>query len=211
MKLVSAEFVTSVAAGGEVPVGDLPVMALVGRSNVGKSNLINALVKHPIARSGAKPGTTRLLNVYRVSTPPHGMQPFFFIDLPGYGYARGGRNARQTFDALTSSFFDQVYVSGRCAGTRGIMMAGVLLVVDVRHAGLKSDVAALDWALEHKYPLVTVATKADRVSRAVRKHAHRTHKEALGNPKVPLVVVSTRTGEGIGQVWTELRELLRVL
>lgn len=211
MKPVSAEFVTSVAADGDVPAGGLPVIALVGRSNVGKSSLINALVKSRIARSGAKPGTTRLLNVYRVSAPPRGVTPFVLIDLPGYGYSRGDMQARRDLEALASGFFDRLTTDGKRAARSDILLAGVLLVVDIRHPSLDSDMAALSWALKSAYPLVAVATKADRISRAARKRAVQAHAKALARPpepSIPLVAVSTRTAEGIGQVWRELKGLL---
>ena len=235
MRPASAEFVTSVAAGGLVPTAGLPVVALVGRSNVGKSSLINALVKRRIARSGSKPGTTRLINVYRVSTSPTGVRPFLLVDLPGYGYARGGTKTRRTFDTLTSSFFDQVILGTGPPGADGVRLAGVLLVVDVRHPGLASDRAALAWSLERQYPVVIVATKVDRISRAARARASQTHLRAIAPsetpqvtggkarkggpvttagpalPPVPLVTVSAETGENLGHVWTELRELLRLL
>ena len=88
---IDAEFVTSAAGAGDFPRDRLPEVALVGRSNVGKSSLINALVRQPVARTSAAPGKTRLANFYRVqrgSSPP-----LYLVDLPGYGYARGGREA----------------------------------------------------------------------------------------------------------------------
>ena len=228
MRPVSAEFVTSVAAGGQVPAAGLPVVALVGRSNVGKSSLINALVKRRIARSGSKPGTTRLINVYRVPTPPSGIRPFLLVDLPGYGYARGGTQARQTFDTLTSDFFNQVTVGTRTPGTPGVRLAGVLLVVDIRHPGLKSDLAALAWSIERQYPVVVVATKADRISRAASARASEAHLRAIARPDtpteapdikdpvtdlppVPMVTVSAETGENVGKVWSKLKEMIRLL
>lgn len=194
-----------------MPAGGLPVIALVGRSNVGKSSLINALVKSRIARSGAKPGTTRLLNVYRVSVPPSGIPPFVLVDLPGYGYARGGMQARRDFDALTSSFFSRLTTGANRDARSDIHLAGVILVVDIRHPGLNSDIAALSWALESAFPLVAVATKADRISRAARNRAVQAHSKALARPpgpQIPLVAVSTRTSEGIGNVWRALKGLL---
>ena len=208
MKTVSAEFVTSVATGGDVPSGALPVIALVGRSNVGKSSLINALVKSRIARSGAKPGTTRLLNVYRVVTGGSGgRNAFIIVDLPGYGYARGGSEARREFDELTRGFFRQVDTGRGAPNSRGPRLVGLLLVVDIRHPGLAADVSAHAWAVDRQYPVVVVATKADRISRAARDRGARAHVQAL-NPSRPLLTVSTRTGDGIGKVWAQLSGLL---
>ena len=224
MRPVSAEFVASIGEGGPVLTQGLPAVALVGRSNVGKSSLINALVKRRIARSGSNPGTTRLINVYRVSTPPSRIRPFLLVDLPGYGYTRGGTQARRTFDALTRGFFEQVTVRTQPPASDGVRLAGIVLVVDVRHPGLESDLAALSWSLEHQYSVIVVATKADRISRAAGIRASRDHLRAIAHPDVPdarnasaglqpvpLVTVSTETGKNLGQVWAKLKELLRLL
>src|SRR5207247_9692594 len=110
---------------GDVPNGGLPRVAVVGRSNVGKSSLINALVRQRLARTSAAPGMTRLANLYRVA---RGIaRPFYLVDLPGYGYARGGRKSAQEFDALTASLF---------SSDRDL---AAVLVVDARHPGLDSD------------------------------------------------------------------------
>jgi len=93
---IVAEFVTSAAGAGDFPRDRLPEIAMVGRSNVGKSSLINALVRRPLARTSAAPGKTRLANFYRVqrgSSPP-----LYLVDLPGYGYARGGDASAQEFN-----------------------------------------------------------------------------------------------------------------
>src|SRR4029453_11402433 len=95
---ISAEFVTSAASAGDFPRDRLMEVALVGRSNVGKSSLINALVRRQLARTSAAPGKTRLANFYRVQ---RGTAPaFYLVDLPGYGYARGGDAASREFNAL---------------------------------------------------------------------------------------------------------------
>ena len=205
MRPLSAEFVTSVISGGALPADDLPIIALVGRSNVGKSSLINALVKRRVARSGAKPGTTRLLNLYRVATSGPKGRTFLVADLPGYGYARGGSKAQQEFGELTSEFFDQmdrVKSEGSGIGSR---LAGVILVVDIRHPGLKSDVAARTWIRDRGYNLTAIATKADRIARSRRQTARQHHSDALD---CPVELLSTRTGEGIGKVWGKLSRLL---
>src|SRR6186713_2544223 len=102
---ISAEFVTSAAGAEGFPRDRLPEVAIVGRSNVGKSSLINALVRQPLARTSAAPGKTRLANFYRVqrgSSPP-----LYLVDLPGYGYARGGGASAQEFNRLVDAYFSR--------------------------------------------------------------------------------------------------------
>jgi GTP-binding protein len=102
---ISAEFVTSAAGAGDFPRDRLPEVALVGRSNVGKSSLLNALMRRTLARTSAAPGKTRLANFYRVQ---RGASPaLFLVDLPGYGYARGGDASAHEFNALANAYFSR--------------------------------------------------------------------------------------------------------
>ncbi len=102
-RITSAEFVISAVAPRDFPSDARPEVALVGRSNVGKSSMINALLRKDIARTSASPGKTRQVNVYRVT--PAGGSPFYLMDLPGYGHAGGGPKAQQEFAALTALYF----------------------------------------------------------------------------------------------------------
>ncbi len=207
VKILSAEFVTSMTVNDRVSAEGLPVVALVGRSNVGKSTLINALVRRRIARASRSPGTTRLLNVYRLCLSARSYKSIgvMVVDLPGYGYARGGEQARHTFDELTRDFFAKA-VTGPGDATRGdrFCLAGVVLVVDVRRQGLASDLAAHAWAAARRYPLVTVATKIDRLNLAERNRAVAAHRSILGS----VIGVSGNTGEGIPEVWKALLDEL---
>lgn len=174
---------------------------MVGRSNVGKSSLINALVKRQLARTSAEPGKTRLANVYRVQRGS--MPPFYLVDLPGYGYARADRPsvgpagreaAAREFQALVEAYFSR-------PGPRG-----VLLLVDARHPGLESDLDAARWLRSQPGALAIVGTKVDKLTRAERAH-HARELETLF--QVPVALVSARTGEGLDDLWKMIASLPR--
>ena len=117
-------FELGVASLDGLPPAGAPEIAFAGRSNVGKSSLINALVRSQIARTSAAPGKTRLANFYRVAVEPR--PPFFLVDLPGFGYARGGDAAREEFDALAAGYFGSRVNDPR--------FRGVFVLVDSRPA-----------------------------------------------------------------------------
>ena len=202
MKIQTAEFVTSVGLCGPLPVARLPQIALVGRSNVGKSTLINALAHRKIARAGGAPGTTRLLNVYRILLARHRGE-LLLIDLPGYGYARGGSAANHGFDRLTLRYFDaDPNETPDRPGRTG--PAGAVLLVDARHPGIESDRQALAWLRELDLPVVVAATKVDRLKASARRAALRAHEAALEHPALP---ISAKLGNGLPAFWTALMEL----
>lgn len=209
MKILSGEFVTSIATGGSLPPSERTVVALVGRSNVGKSSLINALVKRRVARAGTAPGVTRLLNVYRVclSGGSRGNKSLTLVDLPGYGYARGGEQARHRFNKLTTEFFTGMVKPSTRLGSSAhtARLAGAILVVDSRHPGLDSDLAAHSWLVDRHCPLVVVATKSDQLKRSIEQRITRDHERALG---CNVLRVSSKTGDGIKPLWTELTRLV---
>jgi GTP-binding protein len=187
---ISAEFVTSAAGAGDFPRDRLPEVALVGRSNVGKSSLINALVRRPLARTSAAPGKTRLANFYRVQRGT--AAPLYLVDLPGYGYARGGDAAAQEFRRLTEAYFSREKA------------LAVLLLVDSRHPGLDTDVDAWSWAQALGRPAGVIGTKADKLTRAERTR-HARELESMFERPVPLV--SADTGEGLDELWKMIARL----
>jgi GTP-binding protein len=214
---IAAEFVTSATSVRDFPRDRLPEIALVGRSNVGKSSLINALVGRQLARTSAAPGKTRLVNVYRVERGSSG--PRYLVDLPGYGYARAprpstsfeatlsvpkGRQTRgtqrtskggaaaQEFRALTDAYFERP------------ADRAVLLLVDSRHPGLASDVEAWEWIRSQPCARGVVATKVDKLTRADRAR-HVREFETLFD--MPVALVSARTGEGLDDLWKMIASL----
>ncbi len=183
---IAAEFVTSAAGAGDFPREQLREVALVGRSNVGKSSLINGLVRRVIARTSAAPGKTRLANFYRVQ---RGTAPaFYLVDLPGYGYARGGDASAREFNRLTEAYFARELPAP----------IDVLLLVDARHPGLAPDLEAWQWLGTRPCGRAVVATKADKLTRTERARHHR-QLDALFD--VPVTLVSAETGEGLDELW----------
>lgn len=162
----------------------------MGRSNVGKSSLINALVRKSVARTSAAPGKTRLANFYRVK---RGAAPaLYLVDLPGYGYARGGDAAAREFQALTNSYFER-------PGARA-----VILLIDARHPGLASDLDAWAWLRSQPCPAGIVGTKVDKLTRAERAR-HGRELESLFD--APVTLVSAIDGEGLDELWKTIARL----
>ena len=187
---ISAEFVTSAAGAGDFPKERLPEVALVGRSNVGKSSLLNALTRRQLARTSAAPGKTRQANFYRVK---RGSAPaLFLVDLPGYGYARGGDASAREFGRLTEAYFSR-------PGRRG-----VILLVDSRHPGLESDMDAWQWLKSQPSPRAVIGTKVDKLTRAERAR-HARQFETLFD--IPVTLVSAQTGEGLDELWKMIASL----
>jgi GTP-binding protein len=209
LKILTAEFVKSVGDDGIIPAEDLLVVALIGRSNVGKSTLVNTLVKQRIARAGRTPGTTRLLNVYRVqvSTGSTGRIGLTLVDLPGYGYARGGTSSRRAFDVCTKNFFNSMVTAteDRQNLRNRARLAGVIIALDARHPGLPLDLEAKTWAQNKQISFIAVMTKTDRLTRTALQLATRKHEVAFG---MPVMAVSSKTGAGIEVLWRAIVKLL---
>ena len=172
----------------------------MGRSNVGKSSLLNALVRRSVARTSAAPGKTRLANFYRVQ---RGASPaLFLVDLPGYGYARGGDASAREFKGLVEAYFARAADPGPEAGSgarrQERVAIGVLLLVDSRHPGLESDMEAWEWLESQPIPHGVIGTKVDKLSRTERER-HAREFETLFDGPVPLV--SASTGEGLDELW----------
>ncbi len=209
MKISQADFLTSVPVGGRLPDDLGPTIAMVGRSNVGKSSLINALSKRKIARAGAKPGTTRLINIYslRLSwTSQQKQRQMTFADLPGYGFARGGTKTRLEFSTMTEEFFNQFsQFSTDQNPKKRSWLSGVILVLDGRHPGLEIDLTAYKWLSDKKLSTIIVTTKNDRMTRNAQGKANKSHEQAVGRT---VIVSSSQSGLGIGELWTSIKGLV---
>lgn len=187
---ITAEFVSSAASAADLRTGDEPEVALVGRSNVGKSSVLNALAGRRLARTSAQPGKTRLANLYRVERGAAGR--LWLVDLPGFGYAGGGRKAAEEFDTLTRAYFG-----------RGKPVAALFLV-DARHPGLASDRQAWAWLRSVVTQPAVVVTKIDKLARGERIRALAAHESVFEDSVLP---VSAVTAEGLDDLWILINRL----
>jgi GTP-binding protein len=188
-----ATFLTSAAKPKDFPPPGLPELAVVGRSNVGKSSLINALVgQDGLARTSRTPGRTRLVNWFEVAAKP----PFHLVDLPGYGYAAVDVKTREGWKPLI-----EAYLSTRSS------LAGVLLLVDIRRGPEAEELDFVPWLAERDIPVVVALTKADKLPKNKRMLEVMRARKTLGLTRDPLAV-SAQDGEGIDTMWRALIALV---
>jgi GTP-binding protein len=192
MRITAAEFVTSAVTPAQYPVDVGPEVAFVGRSNVGKSSLINTLLnRRGLAKTSATPGKTRTINFFRINGR------LGFVDLPGYGFAQISRAERATWGPMVAQFFQ----------TRQ-ELRGVVHLVDVRHPPTAEDQRTRAWLLQWQRPLLTVATKVDKIGRTQRPSHLKQITETLNlEAESPIVVFSAQTGEGKEKIWEWIGEM----
>jgi len=196
MQILSAEFVTSAAARAGFPGEGLPEIAFVGRSNVGKSSLLNKLAnRRALARTSATPGKTRLVNFFRIERRER--PPLLFVDLPGYGWARVARKERAEWQRLIEG-----YLAGRAP------LRAVLLLIDARRDPGDDERDFLPWLAERGMVVRLVVTKFDKLRPAEREQRLRAITRELGIPRESLVLTSAQTGAGIEELWGEIDALV---
>lgn len=185
-----AVFTTSTGLGGDYPPPARCEIALVGRSNVGKSSLINCLTgQNKLARTSQTPGKTRLVNFFTVN------RDFFLVDLPGYGFARASKSEKESWGELIESYLG----SGR--------VKHLFLLLDIRHEPTDDDRQMLQWAIYYGTPFTLVATKADKLPRAKRQQAANANAKLLGAPPFA-IPFSAETAEGKAELLKRIGQIL---
>ena len=191
MKVVSAEFIKSATLPSHYPEGKLPEVAFVGRSNVGKSSLINTMTRRKnLARTSGTPGCTRLINFFEVN------DQISLADLPGYGYAKVPEASRREWGPMIETYFKQRK-----------SLKSVILILDVRRYPSEKDIDLIHWLRNYKIIPMIVLTKTDKVSRSQAKVRQHQIKELLGLTTDP-ILFSARTGEGKDAVWGAIQSSL---
>ncbi|OHE27930.1 MAG: YihA family ribosome biogenesis GTP-binding protein [Syntrophus sp. RIFOXYC2_FULL_54_9] len=193
MKVLSAEFVLSAKEPSHYPPASLPEIAFAGRSNVGKSSLINALLKRKgLARTSNTPGRTQEINFFSVNNR------LYFIDLPGYGYAKVPEKIRNHWGPMIETYLNQRQT-----------LRLVVLILDIRRDPSEEDRQLIGWLQHYRLPFLIVLTKIDKVSRNQRgDRQRRIDAELRLAPETPLISFSAKTGEGKDFLWREIRKVM---
>ena len=191
MKIKETEFVISAVRPNQYPTDGLPEIALAGRSNVGKSSLINKMMlRKNLARTSSQPGKTQQLNYYRIN------KELYLVDFPGYGYAKVSKTQREQFGIMIETYLQQRE-----------QLAVQLLVIDIRHAPSKDDQLMYQWLKHYEIPTCIVCTKADKIPRSKwDKHVKIVKQTLEVEPNDKLVLFSSETGQGRDELWQHILE-----
>lgn len=194
MIIKKAEFITTAVESSQYPNLDLPEIALAGRSNVGKSSLINTLVnRKSLARVGNTPGKTRVINFYNVN------DALLLVDLPGYGYAKVSKEEKQSWARLTETYL-----------TSRKHLKVILLLVDIRHDPTEDDVLMREYILGSGRSLIVVATKADKINRSEQKKHIENIRNCLNlDEDIPIIPFSAMKRQGIDEVWNAVETMMK--
>ncbi|MFY9174347.1 MAG: ribosome biogenesis GTP-binding protein YihA/YsxC [Peptococcia bacterium] len=194
MKISKAEFTISAVGPKQYPQLGQPEIALVGRSNVGKSSLINKFINRKgLARTSSQPGKTQTLNFYHLN------EAWFFVDLPGYGYAKVSKAEQHRWGRFIDEYL-----------TKREELVGIIQLVDIRHPPTKDDITMAEWLKASGIPFIIVANKADKISRGRWSGATDLIKKELGLPnKDNIIVFSAENGAGLPDLMTWVTNILR--
>lgn len=194
MNITSAEFIISNSDVKKCPAGTLPEYAFIGRSNVGKSSLINMLTKRKgLAMTSATPGKTMLINHFLVN------KNWYIVDLPGYGYAQRGQKGKEQIQRIIQSYILQRE-----------QMTCLFLLIDSRHAPQKIDTTFIEWLGENGVPFAIIFTKADKSKQSqlnANLNAYLTHLKEQWEELPPYFITSSETGRGREELLSYIEQI----
>ena len=189
IKIIKSDYVASAVRSSQYPTEILPEIVFIGRSNVGKSSLINSLTNRKnLAHTSQTPGKTQTINFYKATlkiTEPPALKNFYLVDLPGYGYAKTSKTNR----SIWAKFIDE-YLK------KSPQIKFVCQLVDIRHAPQDSDLATFENILEKNLPVLIVATKSDKLSKNERAKNLAVIKKTFNIEELPILPYSSKNNEG---------------
>jgi len=192
MIVKSSEFVKSAVKPKHYPADDLPEIAFAGRSNVGKSSLINTLLnRKSLVKTSRTPGRTQLINFFLIN------KAFSFVDLPGYGYAKVPASVRKSWGPMVETYLE----------TRQVLR-GVVLIMDIRRTPGLQETNFIDWIHDYNNPCVLVLTKVDKLSKTNRIKQRLANANALGVDVDDLILFSAKSRLGKDAVWGAIDQLI---
>ena len=193
VKSVNLETVCGITS--KIPENDKLEIAFAGKSNVGKSSLINSMMnRKSYARTSQKPGKTQTINFYNIN------DVLYFVDLPGYGYATVSQDIKKKWGKMIENYLLQ-----------SKQLRIIFLLVDIRHEPSQNDVDMYDWILHYGFNPIIVATKSDKISRgAVQKHISIIRKKLNCVEGTPIIPFSSLKKSGIEEVWEYIEDMLEV-
>jgi len=193
MKIISAKCTISAVGPHQYPNTGYPEIVMVGRSNVGKSSLINSLcTRHALARTSVQPGKTQTINYFAIN------EQMYLVDLPGYGYAEASKAKRREWGEFITNYLRNRHT-----------IALIVHLIDLRHEPMKNDRNASAWLMGLNIPYVIVGTKADKIGRGkLPAHIAAIRKGLMLPAHVPALIYSKETGEGRDELWRHVRSVL---
>lgn len=192
MIIKSSEFVTSAVKPSQYPPAAFPEIAFSGRSNVGKSSLINILVNRKrLVKTSSTPGRTQLINFFDIN------HAFYFVDLPGYGYARVPASVKKNWGPMI-----ETYLSGRET------LKGVVLIMDIRRMPGPEEMNFPDWLAYYKLGCIRILTKVDKLSKTKQIKQHKAIATALSAKRDELILFSAKSRLGKENIWRAIEKLL---
>ena len=193
MVIKNVSFETVIGVTSKIPDNQLPEIAFAGKSNVGKSSLINALMnRKSLARTSAQPGKTQTINFYNIN------DELYFVDLPGYGYAKVSQQEKEKWGKMIEKYLH-----------RSKVLQAVFLLVDIRHEPSANDRQMYEWILANGYHPIVIATKLDKINRSQIAKQVKLVKQGLGVDKDTIVIpFSAETKQGREEIYDLIDQLI---
>ena len=192
MVIKSVELETVCGITSTLPRNELPEVAFAGKSNVGKSSMLNALInRKSLARTSATPGKTQTINYYNVN------QELYLVDLPGYGYAKVSQATKEKWGKMIERYLK-----------KSPTLKAVFLLIDIRHEPGKNDIDMYNWICESGFTPVIIATKLDKITRSQIQKQTALIRKTLGAKGASIIPFSALNKQGVEEIWAEIEKLI---